>query len=102
MRKDGEWLLGIKSIIHSHPMADNPFEYTEHLRFNLDYEKTLAEAARLRMTGVSHKQALNILPEGTTIRRHAYYNVAYNRSQAGQVEHVIDRIFNLLDLSGMH
>ena len=52
MRKDGDWLLGIKSLIHSHPMAENPFEYSEHLRFNLDYEKTLAEAGRLRMTGV--------------------------------------------------
>ena len=50
-------------------MAENPFEYSEHLKFNIDYEKTLAEAARLRIAGVSHKQAHNILPEGSTIRR---------------------------------
>lgn len=83
-------------------MAENPCEYSEHSGFNSDYEKTLAETARLRMAGVSHKQALNILPEGSTIGRHAYYNTGYNRTQAGQVEHVIDRIFGMLDQSGMH
>ena len=83
-------------------MANNPFEYPEHLPFNLEYEKTLAEAVRLRMAEVSHKQALNILSEGVTIGRHAYYNNGYNRSQAGQVEHVIDRIFSMLDKSSMH
>ena len=102
MRKDGNWLLGVKSLVHSHPMAENPFEYPEHLAFNSDYEKTLAEAARLRKAGVSHKQALNILPEGSSIRRHAYYNNGYNRTQAGQAEHVIDRIFAMLDKSATH
>ena len=53
-RKNGDWLLGIKSLENSHPMAEN-------LKFNIDNEKTLAEAARLRMAGVSHKQAQNIL-----------------------------------------
>ena len=102
LRKDGNWLLGIKSLVHSHPMANNSFEYPEYLSFNTDYEKTLAEAMRLRMAGVSHKQALNILPEGSTITRHAYYNNGYNRSQAGQVEHIIDRIFSMLNKSSIH
>ena len=102
LREDGNWLLGIKSLVHCDPMATNPFEYPEHLPFNTDYEKTLTEAARLRLAGVSYKQALNILPEGSTIRRHAYYNNSYNRIGAGQVEHIIDRIFSMLDRSAMH
>ena len=27
-------VLGVKSTTHSHPMAENPFEYSEHLCFN--------------------------------------------------------------------
>ena len=49
LRKSGDWLLGVKSLQHSHPMADNPFEYAQHLKkFNTDYEKTQAEAAYLQ------------------------------------------------------
>ena len=44
-------------------MATNPFEYPEHLPFNTDYEKTLFEAARLQLAGVSYKQTLNILQQ---------------------------------------
>ena len=51
---------------------------------------------------VSWSYAQNILPEGSTIRQQAYYNNTYNRTQAGKVEHVIDRIFYMLDLSGRH
>lgn len=100
--KGGDWVLRVKSLDHSHPLVENPFEYQQHLIFNSDYERTIAEAVRLRMAGVSHKQALNILPEGAMIRRHTYYNSGYNRTQAGLVEHVIDRIFIMLDKSGMH
>lgn len=54
------------------------------------------------MARVSYKQALNILPEGSSIGRHAYYNNGYDRSQAGQVKHIIDRIFSMLDESAIH
>ena len=97
-----ELALGIKSLVHCHPVATNLFEYPGHLPFNTDYEKTLSEAARLRLAGVSYKQALNILPEGSTICRHTYYNSCYNRIGVGQVEHIIDCIFSILDRSTMY
>ncbi|KAF8472865.1 hypothetical protein BDZ91DRAFT_834697 [Kalaharituber pfeilii] len=55
-----EWLLGVNELNHTHEMAENPFEYPEHLVFDQDYEKILAEARRLKEAGVSHIQSNNI------------------------------------------
>lgn len=62
----------------------------------------LSTAARVREAGITHRQALNIVPPDTHIRRQAYYNNGYNRNSAGQQQHVIDRNFSLLDLAKMH
>ncbi|KAF8466309.1 hypothetical protein BDZ91DRAFT_794163 [Kalaharituber pfeilii] len=56
-----EWLLGVNELNHTLEMAENPFEDPEHLVFDQDYEKILAEAHRLNEAGVNHTQANNIL-----------------------------------------